>query len=301
MAHNHDHSHHHHAPEGEGRIKTAFFLNLFFTLAELVGGFFTNSLAIMSDALHDLGDSLSLGIAWYLSKLAKKEEDKNFSFGYKRFSLLGALINSVVLIIGSFIILSEAVPRIFNPEPAHAQGMFIFAIAGIIINGAAALKLRGGKSLNERVVSWHMIEDVLGWAAVLIVSIALMFSDLYVLDPLLSLIITLYVLFNVIRNLKETLKIFLQGTPEEVDIDDIEKRILSIDGAESVHHLHVWSLDGELHILTAHVVSKGVRNINEAIQLKRKIRAALNDTHIEHVTMELEFEGENCCMEHMRH
>lgn len=300
MAHNHDHSHHH-AHGGEGRIKTAFFLNLFFTIAEFIGGYFTNSLAIMSDALHDLGDSFSLGIAWYLSKVAKKEEDKNFSFGYKRFSLLGALINSVVLIIGSFFILSEAVPRIFNPEPSHAQGMLIFAIAGIVINGLAAFNLRSGKSMNEKVVSWHLLEDVLGWAAVLIVSIILMFTDLYILDPLLSLLITLYVLFNVVKNLKETLKIFLQGTPEEINMDDIEKRILSVGGVESVHHLHVWSLDGELHILTAHVVSKGVRDIKEAMLLKKKIRAALTDTHIEHVTMELEFEGENCCMEHMHH
>ncbi len=165
MAHNHDHHHHHH---DTGNLKVAFFLNLAFTLVEIVGGLYTNSLAILSDALHDLGDSLSLGLSWYFQKLSKKGRTSSFSYGYKRFSLLGAVVNSIVLVVGSIIILSKAIPQLFNPSQANAEGMMYLAILGIVVNGAAVLKLRKGESLNEKVITLHLLEDVLGWVAVLI-------------------------------------------------------------------------------------------------------------------------------------
>lgn len=207
----HDHEH-----GREGNIKIAFFLNLFFTILEIIGGLWTNSMAILSDALHDLGDSISLGMAWYFEKYSQKGPDEFFSFGYARFSLLGALINSMVLIIGSILVLSRSIPRIFQPESVNAEGMLVFAILGIAINGLAAIRLRKGTSLNEKVVSWHLLEDVLGWIAVLAVSIALLFIDLPILDPILSILITLFVLFNVIKNIKAVMHVFLQGVPKNI-------------------------------------------------------------------------------------
>ena len=204
MAHHHNHGHHH----ATGNIKVAFFLNLSFTIIELIGGFYTNSLAIMSDAVHDLGDSLSLGLSWYFQKVSNKKATTNFSYGFARFSLLGAIINSVVLTVGSIFIISEAIPRIISPEVSDAVGMMWFAILGIIVNGVAVLRLKRGTSINERVVALHLLEDVLGWVAVLIASIVMQFWDLPILDPILSLLIAAYVLFNVFKNIKESFIIF---------------------------------------------------------------------------------------------
>ena len=252
------HDHHHQHPSGKN-LKLAFFLNLGFTIFEIIGGFYVNSVAIISDAVHDLGDSLSLGTAWYLQKKSLKGRDSRFSFGYKRFSLLGALINSLVLIGGSLFVIYQAILRLIEPEPSDAQGMVIFAIVGVLVNGFAAYKLSGGNSMNEKVISWHLIEDVLGWTAVLVVAIILLFWDNPYLDPALSLLITAFILWNVAKRLKETLFIFLQGVPEDIKLDEVEDRILKIENVASVHHMHVWSLEGEHHVFTAHVKLENIQ------------------------------------------
>jgi len=292
--HNHHHHGHHHTTEN---IKTAFFLNLVFTIIEIIGGFYTNSLAIMSDAVHDLGDSLSLGMSWYFQKLSNKKATKKYSYGYGRFSLLGAIINSVVLIVGSFFIISEAIPRIINPEEADATGMIWLAILGIIVNGAAVLKLKKGSSINERVVSLHLLEDVLGWIAVLIASIVMMYWDVPILDPILSLVIAGYVLFNVYRNIKDAFKIILQGVPNEISSDKIKEHIiLHIDEVEDIHDCHIWTLDGEFHIATIHVIVKNKEfSWQKSNEVKENIKKLLHDNfHLEHVTLELESILEEC-------
>jgi cobalt-zinc-cadmium efflux system protein len=291
MAHDHDHSGHHHET---GNIKIAFFLNLAFTIIEIIGGFWTNSMAILSDALHDLGDSLSLGVSWYLQNYSKKGPDYKFSFGYSRFSLLGALINSIVLLGGSVLILSRAIPRIFNPEPVNAKGMIAFAVLGIFINGAAVLRLRKGKSLNEKVVTWHLLEDVLGWVVVLIGSIILNFKDLPIIDPLLSMGITIYILYNVVKNLKKVMNVFLQGVPEDISIEEIEKLVEEKTEALSVHHTHIWTIEGERNMLSTHVKIPDSYNSQDIINLKKNIRKLLTEKNIEHVTVEIEFESEEC-------
>jgi cobalt-zinc-cadmium efflux system protein len=215
------HDHHHHT----GNIRAAFFLNLFFTIIEIVGGIFTNSVAILSDALHDLGDSISLGLSWYFQKLSQKKRDHRFTFGYKRFSIFGAIINSIVLVIGSLFIIIESFPRLLNPQQPNAEGMILLSILGILVNGAAFLKLKKGTSLNEKVVSLHLLEDVLGWVAVLIASIVMMYFDVPILDPLLSLLIAAYILFNVFKNLKSALKIILQAIPSNIDLGKIENKV----------------------------------------------------------------------------
>lgn len=248
----------------------------------------------MADALHDLGDSLALGVSWYLDKKSKKKGDKQFTFGYRRFSLLGALINGIVLVAGSVIILSETIPRLLNPEYANAKGMLAFAIVGILVNGVAALRLRKGKTLNERMVSWHLLEDVLGWVAVLIVSIVLLFKDIPILDPILSLIILAYVLFNVIRYLRKTFLIFLQAVPEGLSIMEIENRISKIEGVQNVHHTHLWSMDGEEHVVSLHAVVDAGISVSEMQRIKKETKTMLSKDSITHVTVELEFANEEC-------
>ena len=287
----HDHSH-----DSTGDLRLAFFLNLSFTIIEIAGGIWTNSLAILSDAIHDLGDSLSLGMAWYLETYARKDKDKKYSYGYRRYSLLSALINTVVLIVGSIFILSRAVARLFNPEPVNAKGMILFAVLGIIVNGLAMLRLRGGKSLNAQVVAWHLIEDVLGWVAVLIMSIVLLFTDLYILDPIFSILITSFVLYNVIKNLRKTLALFLQAVPENMDLEKIENRLLAIDNVCSSHHTHIWSMDGEHHVLTTHLVVEEDTSQDEVLCIKEDINQLSKEMDFLHTTVEIEYGDEKCSM-----
>lgn len=278
-------------------IKTAFFLNLGFAIIELFGGLYVNSVAILSDALHDMGDSLSLGLSWFLQRRSEKESDREYTFGYQRFSLLGALINSIILIIGSAYVVYEAVQRVMAPEPVDVQGMLIFAIAGMAANGYAAYRLSEGETLNEKVLQWHLLEDVLGWVGVLVVSIVLIFRDFYILDPLLSLGITAYILWNVISRLIETMKIFLQGAPEKIDVNEISRKFESVVNVESVHHTHIWSLDGKHHVLTSHIKLEEVNSLHEVEEVKNRVKELVKEYNLEHITIETEFEHETCTME----
>lgn len=289
MAHQHQH------PSGKN-LKIAFFLNLCFTILEIIGGLYVNSIAILSDAVHDLGDSLSLGTSWYLDRKSKKGANYKFSFGYNRFSLLGALINSVVLIAGSIYVIYEAIGRLIKPEHSDADGMIIFAIIGVIVNGYAAFKLSGGKSMNEKVVSWHLIEDVLGWVAVLVVAIVLKFKDIHYLDPALSLLITLYILWNVIKRLKETLYIFLQGTPADINLKEIENKLLSIEKVDSLHHTHIWSLEGEKHVFTTHIRLKNINNLTDLQKFNQQMKTTLKPYQFSHCTIETELDENSCSL-----
>jgi cobalt-zinc-cadmium efflux system protein len=290
QSHGHDHAHHTSAKN----IKAAFFLNLAFTVLEIIGGFYVNSVSILSDALHDMGDSLSLGLSWYLHNKSKQGADAKFTFGYSRFSLLGALINSVILMVGSCFVIYEAINRFIHPEPADAQGMLYFAILGIAVNGYAAYRLLGGTSMNERVVSWHLIEDVLGWVAVFIVSVVMMFTDAPWLDPVLSLGITLFILYNVIGRLKETLVILLQGSPAGIDAEEIKGQIMQIPNVTGMHHVNIWSLEGEHHVYTAHIKTRGVATFAEVVAIKRSVKDILKKHPFTYYTIEIEMEDEAC-------
>ncbi len=298
MAHEHNHSHnhnHHHADEKN--ISVAFFLNLSFTVVEIIGGLFTNSIAILSDAVHDLGDSFSLGLAWYFQKMAKKGSSKTYSYGYKRFSLLGAIINSIVLVVGSTFILSEAIPRLLHPEKTYAEGMFLLAIVGVLVNGAAVFRLKKGESLNERVVSLHLLEDVLGWAAILIGSIIMYFFDVPILDPLMSIGISVFVLINVYKNVRQSLHIILQGIPDEFNITEISDWLKENNEVEDIHDLHIWSIDGNYNILTVHIVLKEDVSFEKVRTIKNTIRELLQQKGIQHSTIEFETTDEHCSLE----
>ncbi len=289
MTHNHEHS-------TAKNIKFAFVLNLVFTIVEVAAGYWTGSIAILADSLHDFGDTLSLGMSWYLERISGKEKDKKFSYGYRRFSLLGALISTLVIVIGSVIILAFAIPRLLEPEPTQVWGMILVSILGIVVNGAAVLRLRDSKTFNARVVTWHLLEDVLGWVAILIVSIVLLFTDAYILDPLLAILITTYVLFNVLRYLRKTFALFLQAVPENVDIDEIDQQMLGIEFVTSTHHTHIWSLDGEHHVLTTHLVLDPCATKDDLLIVKKKAVIVTSEYDFEHTTVEIEFEDEDCSM-----
>ena len=299
MAHDHHNQNHHdhHNHSDVNNIQIAFLLNLFFTLIEIVGGFMTNSIAIISDAIHDLGDCLSLGLAWYFQKVAKRGSDTSYSYGYKRFSLLGAIINSVVLVTGSILILTVAIPRIIHPVAANTQGMFLLAIMGVIVNGAAVFRLKKGSSINEKVVSLHLLEDVLGWLAILIGSVVMHFFNVPVLDPIMSVGIACFVLYNVFKNMRHSLRIILQGIPDEVDMTDISEHLLHFGGVESVHDLHVWSVDGTYNVLTVHVVLNNSLDMEKLAELKAAIRDSLKEEGIQHATIEFETSDERCVFE----
>jgi len=293
----HNHHNHTHEPEASKNIQVAFLLNLFFTIVEIAGGLLTNSMAVLSNAIHDLGDCLSLGLAWYFQKVAKKGSDTSYSYGYKRFSLLGAVINSIVLITGSIIILSVAIPRILNPETTKTGGMIAFAILGVLVNGAAVFRLKKGNSINEKVVSLHLLEDVLGWSAVLIGSIVMRYVNLPVLDPIMSVGIACFVLYNAISNVRQSLRIILQGIPSLINTEEITRQLKQINGIKAIHDLHIWSEDGNYNVLTVHVVLNNSMEMEKLAELKFLIRTSLKENGIQHATIEFENENEQCVFE----
>ncbi|CAB0151456.1 Cadmium, cobalt and zinc/H(+)-K(+) antiporter [Pseudidiomarina piscicola] len=289
------HHHHDHSKDMPShRLGWAFLLNFVFTIIEFIGGLLTNSTAILADAVHDLGDSLSLGLAWLLNKVGNKQANTQFTYGYKRLNLVGAFINAVVLIAGSVWILVTAIPRLWQPQMPMADGMIMLAVLGIAVNGFAAYKLAQGKTLNERVINWHLLEDVMGWVAVLIVGIVLLFVDAPILDPLLSIAFTLFILLNVARNLWETLRLFVQASPDKQTYQAVAESLQSLPHVCSVHHLHFWSLDGESHVLTAHLVLQHHLSPSESGALKQEIDKTLHQYALSHTTIELEYPDESC-------
>lgn len=306
MAHNHSHEHAHgghshgqdHGETASKNIVTAFFLNLGFAVVELVGGIATGSVAILSDALHDFGDSVSLGVAWVLQKRSSMGRDAKFSYGYKRFSLLGSVFLSGVLLVSSIFIVTEAVQRLFDPQEVNARGMLWLAVAGIVVNGFAALRLKKGTSLNERAVFLHIMEDVLGWVAVLAASVVMLIVKhpvVRLLDPLPSLGITAWVLVNVWQNLRDTFRILLQGVPEEVDTVRLTAEVLALEGVEGLHDLHLWSQDGATHVMTLHVVVEEDLGHADIRRIKETIRDIGRHHNADHVTVEFETAGDYDC------
>lgn len=257
-------------------IRLAFFLNFGFSIIELVGGLWIGSLAIVADAVHDFGDSMSLGVAWFLERYANKVKDRRFNFGYRRFSLLSALISGVVIATGSGLILFESIQRIFSGEatPPAAIPMMLLALVGLSVNGWAAWKLSRGQTQNEKVLTWHLIEDVLGWAVILVGGFLIYLTDVTWLDPLLAAGLAVFVAVNVVRHLKNTAYLFLQGRPENFDEDAFVAEALSIEGVEHVDHLAVWSLDGQSSVLSARLHLHSTRDPDEIEKVKVRVREA---------------------------
>jgi cobalt-zinc-cadmium efflux system protein len=274
-------------PEREDRVRFAAFFNIVFTVLELVGGLWTNSLAILSDALHDFGDSIALLVSLFFEREARRVPDISRTFGYQRLSLFSALFSASVLIGGSVIIIFQALPRFFNPELVNAFGMMGIAVVGILFNGAGFFLLKKGESINEKVLSWHLLEDVLGWVGILVGGVIIYFWKIYILDPIITIFLTSFILYNVTKNLKEAFNILLQGVPQHIDIEAVKRDLLAIKGIIGLHDIHIWSLEGETDIFTAHIVlDDEILKFPEPI--KKIIKETLQRHHIEHSTIELE-------------
>lgn len=289
--HHHGHGHHHGASDN---LKVALLLNLGFSILEIIGGLWTGSVAILADAVHDLGDALSLGLAYVLERMAGRGSDAKFSYGYRRLSLLSALITGAFLLVASAVVLSMAIPRLLNPETPKLEGMLGFAVLGMAVNGYAAWRLMRGATMNERVVSWHLLEDVLGWVTVFVGTIVMMIWDVPIIDPILSIFFSLFIFSGVIRSLRATIRLFLQATPEDVDLRELRGEIAQVPGVRGSHDAHLWSLDGESHVLTIHVVVSEAATILEMEAIKARVRLLAGARGKMHVTIELESERADC-------
>jgi len=270
-------------------ILIAFILNLSFSIFEVIGGFITGSVAISSDALHDAADALSIGTSYLLERKSKKKPDENYTFGYARYSLVGALITSLILFSGSLIIICNAVFRLISPAQINYDGMIIFAVVGTAVNLLAVFFTRGGSSLNQRAVNLHMLEDVLGWIIVLIGAIVIKLTELYLIDPIMSIGVSVFIMIETVKNLKRIINVFLEKTPENVNVGEIKRHIEKIDGVLGVHHVHIWSINGEANLLTMHIVTD-----SDATEIKGKIKKELSKYNIVHTTLEIEKSGELC-------
>lgn len=289
-----DHGHHHGLDtlvkkETTKKMMIVFYLNLFFSIIEFVFGFMFNSMAIISDAVHDLGDAMSVGAAGYFQKASTKEANDRYSFGHQRFSLLGAIVTSVVLLVGSVIVIFHSIPRILSPEPVFYQGMFWLAIFAIAANGFSAWLMSRGHSHNESLLNLHMMEDLLGWLGVLVVSIVLYFTDWYFLDPLLSVCVALFIMIKTWPLFKDTVEIFLEATPKTISKQKIEDALMASEEVTNCSHLHIWSIDGQEHALTV-TLSTGQSDSIKLEKVKESIRKDLALNNITHSTIEFVYD-----------
>lgn len=273
----------------ERNILIAFLLNFGFSIFELIGGLYTGSVAILSDALHDLGDAMSIGLSLFLERKSKRAPDHTHTYGYTRYSVLGGLITTVILLVGSVLVVINAVNRILNPTTINYDGMIVFAIVGAGVNLCAAFFTREGDSLNQKAVNLHMLEDVLGWLVVLAGAVIMRFTDLAIIDPLMSIGVAVFILINAWGTLGEVLDLFLVKTPKNIHIHELEEHLTHLEDVEGVHHLHVWSLSGQEAYATLHAVTTG-----DPHRVKEAIRAEMMEHGIFHVTIELEQPGEHC-------
>lgn len=273
----------------EKNILIAFILNLAFSVFEFAGGILTGSVAIVSDSIHDIGDALGIGLSYFLEKKSKKRPDDEYTYGYARYSVLGGAITTLILLAGSVVIVFNAVNRIINPMRIHYTGMIMLAVIGVCVNFGAAFFTRHGDSLNQRAVNLHMLEDVLGWIVVLIGAVVMRFTDMLLIDPVVSIGVALFIMVNASRNLREILDIFLEKVPHGIEVNKIKEHIAQVEGVLDVHHIHIWSMDGEKNFSTMHIVAKG-----DFGEIKEKIHEELKAFGISHSTLELESENEQC-------
>ena len=273
----------------EKNILIAFILNISFSIFEIVGGLFTGSIAILSDSLHDFGDALSIGISYFLEKKSKRKSDDKHTYGYIRYSVLGGIITSVILLVGSIFVIYEGIKRLIYPTNINYNGMIVFAIVGVIVNLIASFVTRDGDSINQKAVNLHMLEDVLGWIVVLIGSILMKFTDIKYIDSVLSICVASFILIFTFKNLKKISDLFLEKTPKDIDINELKKHLLEIEGVVDIHHIHVRSMDGYNTFGTCHVV---VDKYNE--EIKHKVKEELGEFGIIHSTIEIELKDEHC-------
>ena len=263
----------------------AFFLNLSFAIVEFIAGGVFGSSAVLADSVHDLGDAIAIGLSAFLETISNREEDSHYTLGYKRFSLLGALITAVILMTGSVLVILENITKMFHPQPVNDKGILWLGIIAVTINVLASLVVRKGKTKNESILSLHFLEDTLGWLAVILMAIILRFTDWYILDPLLSLVISFFILSKAIPRFWSTLKIFLDAVPEGVDIKQVKSRLEQLDYVASVNQLNLWTMDGLEKNAIIHVCLEDVKHMDVC---KESIRDLLKDCGFQNISIEVD-------------
>ena len=276
---------HHHHKKASDNLAFVFLLNLTFNIIVIIGGLATNSMAILADCIHDMSDTFSMAIAWILEHVAQKGATDKFSYGYQRFSILGAVITSTFVIVMAFFILSEAIPRLFSPEGVDAEGMLIIGIIGLVFKTISVWRLHGGETFNEKAIFYHLLGDIFEWVAILILSVILIFwQDISYLDPFVSIAIAVWLIFNLGRTLYKSIEVLLQKTPDNFDVEEFKQQILEIDGVNALDDFHIWSLDGIDSVMTVKVdvdFGKNVENI------KKEIYDISNKYHVVDITIEI--------------
>jgi len=295
-SHSHYHSHecghvHHDPSKSISALVVAFLLNAGFCVIEGFGGYAASSQAIMADALHDFGDSLSLLLLITLKYLATRPASEAFSFGYRRLNIIGAALVGGSLVLGCLLILGSSIPKIMNPTTVNSSLMMILSVGGIIVNGIAFYRLRPLEGLGENLVSLHLLEDLWGWVIVFFGALAIHFFTWYWLDPLLSVFLAFFILWRTFIHLRQIGRLFLLGSGAEYSMSKISLLLQTIPGLNSFHHVHVWELDSGFHIITAHLV---LAPEADAILIKQQVRDQLLTMGKCEVTLEVEREGELC-------
>ena len=278
-------THHHHKKAGEN-LAFVFFINLAFNIVVIAAALATNSMAILADFIHDASDTISIALAWFLEHVAQRDSTDKYSYGYQRFSILGAVIISIFVIIMAFVILSEAIPRLFAPESVDAGGMLAVAIVGIVFKFVSVYRLHKGETYNEKAIFFHQLGDIFEWVAILILSLVLMFWEgAQYLDPFVSIGIALWLIFNLGRNLYKSIEVLLQKTPDYFDVDEFRQSIENIEGVNAIDDFHIWSLDGIDSVMTLKVDVDFGKDVGE---IKKEIYAISKKYHVVDITIELE-------------
>lgn len=268
----------------------AFFLNLTYAIVEFIAGGVFGSSAVLADSVHDLGDAIAIGISAFLESISNRKEDSHYTLGYKRFSLLGAMVTAVILMTGSVLVILENIAKIFHPQPVNDEGILWLGIIAIIINVLASLVIHKGQTKNESILSLHFLEDTLGWVAVILMAIVLRFTDWYILDPLLSLAISFFILSKALPRFWSTLKIFLDAVPEGVDIQKIKTDLAELDHVASINQLNLWTMDGLEKNAIVHVCLKEMEHMETC---KESIRIFLKDCGFQNITIEVDADLES--------
>lgn len=271
-------------------VWVAFFLNLSYAIVEFIAGGIFGSSAVLADSVHDLGDAIAIGISAFLETISNREEDRQYTLGYKRYSLLGALVTAVILITGSILVILENITKLFNPQPVNDEGILWLGIIAVSINLLASLVVRKGKTKNESILSLHFLEDTLGWLAVILMAIILKFTDWYILDPLLSLVISVFILTKAIPRFWSALKIFLDAVPEGVETGDLEKDLEALINVKSVNQLSIWSMDGLENNAIIHLC---LEDWEQMMETKNQVRQLLEERGVQNITIEVDASQSN--------
>ena len=263
----------------------AFFLNLSYAIVEFIAGGIFGSSAVLADSVHDLGDAIAIGVSAFLETISNREEDSHYTLGYKRFSLLGAMVTAVILMTGSVLVILGNITKLFHPQAVNDEGILWLGIIAVSVNVIASLVVRKGKTKNESILSLHFLEDTLGWVAVILMAIVLRFTDWYILDPLLSLVISIFILSKAIPRFWSTLKIFLDAVPEGVDIKQVKSDLEQLDHVASLNQLNLWTMDGLEKNAIVHVCLKEIEQMELC---KESIRSKLKDCGFQNITIEID-------------